>query len=95
MLLYEKNMIDPDEIDQIKDLVFEATYSSTKADASAALNQLNAIFMHHESSLEPYAREKFKELISYAKTASGRVTEKEHWINVVNSAFGKFKSAAS
>lgn len=85
--------MNPEQINEIEKLVDEVSHSYIKADAVDSLNQLQAIYSHNESSLDPYARDKFSELIIYANTASGRVKEKGHWINVTNAAFGKFRSA--
>ncbi len=80
-----------DALKKLEELVYQITRSTNKASAQAPLRELRAIQFREGSSLEPYARTKLGELISYAEKASGQVQEKAHWISTADSAFDQFK----
>jgi len=80
-----------DEMSRIRDLVYQITQSSVKAHAETPLRDLRAVYHREEPTLDPYAKDKFRELISLSETASGQVRDKEHWVQVANQALAKFE----
>ena len=73
----------PGEFDKIQQLVDSATTARTKNEAAPYINQLNSMRSIVGSSLEPYVRIVFGELICSVQSASGQARDKQHWLSFV------------
>lgn len=80
------------ELTELRDLIDEVIYSSTKADAKPFLNQLKRQALGIKKNIDPYISGKLNEVIAYADEASGRVKNKEHWISCVEQSWYVFEN---
>lgn len=71
------------ELNELKQLVNEVMYATTKKEAQRPLECLNAKASELEGVIDPYFSGKLDEVIGFAKEASGKVSDKEHWISCV------------
>lgn len=74
-----KQKLTMDEYEKIEHLVDYALGAPNKKEAQKYIDQLQS----YENNLYGNARNIMGELISYVKSASGRVKDKEHWIDCV------------
>ena len=79
----------------LRALIDEVVYSSTKNSAKAPLAHLEFIVSGIGDDIEPYYLEKLNDVIIYAKKASGQVEDKQHWINNINNAWYIFSNGVS
>lgn len=84
-----------DHIRKLKDLLDEAIDASTKKEAEPILRRLDFMAFQLFKDLEPYHRGKLNEAIGYASEASGRVSNKDHWIHAMESAWYVFENGVS
>lgn len=79
------------EFNEIKALVNNAINTFTKREASNYLTRLEFKCTTLDVGVSPNVHNMLSELVSYAKTASGRVEKKEHWVSATNSALYKLE----
>ncbi len=84
-----------EELKSLNQLLEDAMYSSTKKEAQVYLNRLEFSANNLRSKVEPYAYNKLKEAINYAKQASGQASEKEHWVSSAQQSWFVFESEVS
>lgn len=83
------------ELIELKDIIDEVMYSPTKKEAQTLLRKLENFIVLKRSSifcLDPYLNGKIDEVIAYAKDASGRVSNKEHWISCAEQSWYVFEN---
>jgi hypothetical protein len=88
--MQDRIKLSDEEMAKIEALVQKAITANNKKSATIYINQLELI--QSTTDMEPYMKGVFCELVSYVKTASGQVREKEHWIQAVNQSIYKLKS---
>jgi len=86
--------MDKKTLEEIRNLVDRVVYSRNKADAKQHVKRLEFEAAHAKSHLDPYLAGKLSEVVSYAKEASGQVTNKEHWISCMESSWYVLESTA-
>lgn len=74
-----KEKLTQQEFQKIKQLVDNAIYAPNKKEAQKYITQIQS----YRYNLCGNADNILSELISYTKSASGRVTDKQHWIGCV------------
>lgn len=74
-----KEKLSIEEYEEIKQLVDSAIYASNKKEAQKYINNIKS----YRYNLCGNANNILGELIGYVEAASGRVTNKEHWIDCV------------
>jgi hypothetical protein len=79
----------------LKALVDEVIYSSTKSSAKDPVARLEFMASSLDGDIDSYYFEKLNDVIIYAKEASGQVGDKQHWINNVNNAWHIFYNGVS
>ena len=79
------------KINNIEELVKEIVSSPSKAIAQPAITKLEIIHLREKENLPPHINLIFSTLISYAKEASGQVSEKSHWIKCSLDTLNHFK----
>ncbi|TWH59618.1 hypothetical protein DesLBE_4014 [Desulfitobacterium sp. LBE] len=77
------------EFKEIKMLADKAVSANNKKSAELFIKRLD--FMQRTLDIEPYKRNVLAELISYVRAASGRVSDKEHWIDAMNQSLFKLE----
>ena len=83
------------ELIELRDLLDKVIDSSTKKEAQFPLRELEYFVSLKRSSifsLDPYLDEKIDQVIAYAKDASGRVANKEHWVSCVEQSWYVFEN---
>lgn len=83
------------ELTELRDLIEQVMYARTKKEAQFPLTKLERFIALKRSSilcLDPYLDGKIDQVIAYAKDASGRVTNKEHWISCVDQSWYVFEN---
>ncbi|BAE86366.1 hypothetical protein [Desulfitobacterium hafniense] len=80
------------EFEEIKMLACKAIRASNKKSAEPFIKRLD--FMQKTLDIEPYKRNVLAELVSYVSAASGRVSDKEHWIGAVNQSLFKLEPSS-
>lgn len=80
---------------EIRNLVDSAINARTKKDALPSIKRLEFIASNIKGSIDPYSSGKLGEVIIYAKQASGKAQNKEHWISVVRQCWFVFESRVS
>ena len=86
--------VNREKLSKIKKLIDDVTYSPTKKDAQIPLRELEYISstIQHKGEIDAYLAGKLNEVISFAKEASGRVRNKDHWISCVNQSWYVFEN---
>lgn len=74
-----KEKLTQQEYQEIKELVDNAIYAPNKKEAQKYITQMQS----YRYNLCGNANNILGELISYTQSASGRVTDKQHWIECV------------
>lgn len=80
-----------EQLKDIRNLIELVIHARTKADAKPYVNRLD-FAVSHAKLLDPYFARKLSEAATYAKEASGQVTNKEHWISCMESSWYVFES---
>jgi len=84
--------LDARELSELRQLVDEVIYAPTKKEAQPPLRRLEFIAAGLKGSIDPYFSGKLGEVIAYAKEASGRVSNKQHWISCAESCWYTFEN---
>lgn len=87
--------MDDSELKELRQLVDEVMYAPTKKDAQFPLRRLEFVASGLQGAIcaiDPYLVGKLGEVIACAKTASGRVKNKRHWISCVEQCWYVFES---
>ena len=87
--------MDVGTLDELRLLVDEVMYAPTKKEAENPLMRLEFIVSGLAGTIDPYLLGKLGEVIAYAKEASGRVNNKQHWISLVESGWYTFASGVT
>lgn len=87
-----KNEIEESKIKELKKLLDEATYVPTKSDARPIIQRLQLMSSHLGNEIDDYHLGKLSEAIGFAQEASGRVQNKEHWIQSMNMSWYVFEN---
>jgi hypothetical protein len=83
--------MDENTLKELRQLVDEIMYSSTKKDAHYPLKRLEFKSSELKGNINPYLSGKLSEVISFAQEASGRVRNKQHWISCVEQCWYVFE----
>ncbi len=75
--------MDEDRLKELRQLVDQIMYASTKKEAQYSIRRLEFMASMARSEIDPYLSGKLGEVISFAKEASGRVKDKDHWVRCV------------
>jgi hypothetical protein len=84
--------MDKNTLDELRQLINEVMYASTKKDAQHPLKLLEFKASGLKGLIDPYLSGKLGEVINYAKEASGRGKNKEHWISCVENHWYVFEN---
>jgi hypothetical protein len=84
--------MDENTLKELRQLVDEIMYSSTKKDAHCPLKRLEFKSSELKGNIDPYLSGKLSEVISFAQEASGRVKSKQHWISCVEECWIAFEN---
>ena len=84
--------MDDKTLKDLRALVDEVIYSSTKSIAKDPINRLEFMASHIKSDIDGYFATKLDDVVSYAKEASGQSRDKERWINNLNSSWYTFEN---
>ena len=84
--------MDDNTLKELRKLVDEVVYASTKKDAQSPLRRLEFEASMLRGVTDPYLSGKLGEVINYAKEASGRVKNKQHWISCVEQSWYVFEN---
>ena len=79
-------------IKELRQLVDEVLYSRTKTEAQNLIRRLEFVAAGMKGSLDSYLAGKLGEVVVYAKEASGKAKNKEHWISCVEQCWYVFES---
>lgn len=79
--------MDKQKLSEIRELVEQVIYSSSKIDAKPYISRLEFAASHARSGLDSYFSGKLNEVVSYAKEASGQAKNKDHWISCMESCW--------
>jgi hypothetical protein len=77
---------------ELRRLIEAVMYSSTKKEAQTHTNRLEFVSSQLRSNLDGYVAGKLKKVVNYAKKASGQVSNKEHWISMVEQSWNVFET---
>jgi len=80
-----------EEINELRGLVDRLICSSSKDDAIRPCRRLELSASMISDRISPYALHKLREVISYAKEASGQPRDKEHWVLCADSSWHAFE----
>ena len=81
-----------EELSKIKSLINELIYSSTKNDGEKPFAALKSQILQYQGEIDSYLLGKLKESVNYAREASGRVKDKEHWIEMSERSLYTFEN---
>lgn len=84
-------MLSDQERNKLKELVDDAFWASTKADAKKYISSLESQAGLLRANLTPYAYGKLQEVLAACITGSGQVRDKEHWINRAKTSWYTFE----
>ena len=84
--------MDTNKLSELRQLVDEVMYASTKKEAELPLRRLEFIASGLKGSIDPYFSGKLGEVIVFAKEASGRVSNKQHWISCAEQCWYTFEN---
>ena len=85
-------LLDASKLSEMRQLVDEVMYASTKKEAQHPLRRLEFIASGLNGSIDPYFSGKLGEVIVFAKEASGRVSNKQHWISCAEQCWDTFEN---
>jgi hypothetical protein len=78
-------------LDELRQLVDDVMHASTKQEAQHPLRRLKFLAAGLKVNMDPYYARKLGEVISYAEEASGRVSNKQHWISCADRSWYTFE----
>lgn len=81
-----------EKIKELQKLIDEVIYSPTKKDAQISVRRLEFMASDLNSEVDGYLSGKLREVISYAKEASGQSKNKDHWISQVERCWYVFEN---
>jgi len=84
--------VDKNRLDELRQLVEEVMYASTKKEAQHSIRRLEFKAAAVKVEVDRYFSGKLSEVVSYAKEASGRVKNKDHWISCVEQCWYVFEN---
>lgn len=84
--------MDEGKLKEIRRLVDEVMYASTKKEAQNSTRRLEFLASGVRGTIGGYLSGKLSEVVIYAKEASGRVKNKEHWISCVEQSWYVFEN---
>jgi hypothetical protein len=84
--------MDDSTLNELRQLVDEVMYAPTKKEAQLPIRRLEFKASGLKGAIDPYLSGKLGEVIVYAKEASGRVNNKQHWISCVNQCWYVFEN---
>jgi hypothetical protein len=84
--------MDDNTLKDLRKLVDEIIYASTKKDAQYPSRCLEFKASMLNGTIDPYLSGKLGEVIGYAKEASGGVRNKQHWISCVEQSWYVFEN---
>lgn len=80
------------KLKELRQLVDEVMYAPTKKGAQYSTRRLEFVASGMKGSMGGYLSGKISEIVIYAKEASGRVNNKEHWISCVEQSWYVFEN---
>jgi hypothetical protein len=80
------------KIRELRQLVDEVIYSPTKKDAQLPAKRLEFMASNLKGDIDSYLSGKLREVVSYAKEASGQAINKDHWISQVERSWYVFEN---
>jgi hypothetical protein len=89
--MYRETTVDKNRLDELRQLVEHVMYASTKKEAQHSIRRLEFMASSVKGEIDRYFSDKLGEVISYAKEASGRVKNKDHWISCVDQCWYVFE----
>jgi len=78
-------------LDELRQLVDDVMHASTKKEAQHPLRRLKFLAARLKVNMDPYYAGKLGEVISFAEEASGRVSNKQHWISCADQSWYTFE----
>lgn len=84
--------MEDNKLRELRQLIDEVMHADTKKDAEQPLRRLEFLAAVLTETIGPYFSGKLGEVIAYAKEASGRVSNKQHWISCVEQEWHVFKA---
>lgn len=84
--------MDASKLSELRQLVDEVMYASTKKEAQHPLRRLEFLAAGLKGNMDPYFAGKLGEVIVFAKEASGRVSNKQHWISCADQCWYTFEN---
>ncbi len=84
--------MDDGKLIELRQLVDEVMYAATKKDAARPLRRLEFVAAEIKGMIDNYLSGELGEVITYAKEASGKVKNKEHWISCVEQSWYVFEN---
>jgi hypothetical protein len=78
-----------EELSNLKNLFEQVEFAPTKIEAAPILKKLE--FSCSSYVLEPRAKNTLSKALSYAKSAAGQVSEKEHWVKCMKETLLQFE----
>ena len=81
-----------DTLSELRDLIDEVILSSSKANAINSTIKLEKLVSHINNDLKQQHVNTLNKIVAYAKEASGRVKDKDHWISQVNQSWYVFSN---
>lgn len=87
--------MDKNRLDELRNLVEEVMYASTKKEAQHSIRRLEFMASALSGEIDKYLSGKLGEVISYAKEASGQVKNKDHWMSCVEQCWYVFENGVN
>jgi hypothetical protein len=84
--------MDMNDFKEFRKLVEAVMYSDTKKESQKPIERLQFMAAQMKGDLNGYAKGILKKVVNYAKEASGRVKNKDHWISLVEENWYLLKS---
>lgn len=90
--MFKEMTVDKNRLDELRQLVEQVMYAPTKQEAQHSIRRLEFMASSIKGEVDRYFSGKLGEVISYAKEASGRVKNKDHWISCVEQCWYVFEN---
>jgi len=84
--------MDKSKLSRLRELVDAVINAPTKKDAKPLIRRLEFMYSHLYGDIDGYLYIKLGEVIDYAKTASGKAKDKEHWISCAEQCWYTFEN---